>query len=105
MKRASTENSAIDMLKASYRNYIQSSKHEENIASLLVQEWTLMTSVDNSDSSNPMDSVLPSANLGVSTPIIQIQSSNIPTDSTPNKNSGSTKIQLSHTNYAMAVMN
>jgi len=117
-KRAGTDNSAIDMLKASYRNYLQSSKNEESVASLLVREWIVITSLNQGDASSttlvasipslkiqpPTNSVQqPTTSLVVSTPGLQIQP---PTKLTPDttEDSGPTKMQLSHTNYALAVI-
>lgn len=38
-KRQSNDTSAIEMIKASFRDYLKSSKEDGQIATLLVQEW------------------------------------------------------------------
>ena len=92
-KRASEDNSAIETLKASYRNYVQSNKNEENIASLLVREWILIKSLNAGSFAAPSTQIVAPA-LGQETKIEQESRSN----------GGSQTMQLSHTNYALPVI-
>lgn len=53
-KRKNQDQSAVQMIKASFRDYQNSNKEDQQIATLLVQEWQFIDKEQQSNLSSPL---------------------------------------------------